>query len=103
MDENKKFLSEIIRRGLFEKKMKQSELAVKLNISRNALAQWVNGRNIPPGDKLLQLAKELDIVGELFPGYKKENEVKHVDIEEMRSRLIEVEKCLGLRNLAIRK
>lgn len=75
---DKKTIANKIRRALFDKNMTQLEFAKKLNVSRNVVSQWVTGRNIPPGDKMLLIAKELDLVTELFPEYKKIE--KSVDI-----------------------
>jgi transcriptional regulator with XRE-family HTH domain len=79
----KRRIGAIIKKALFEKQMKQSELAKKLNVSRNVVTQWVNGRNIPPGDKLIQLATELGIGKQLLSS----GEFLETDIEQRLSRI----------------
>ena len=65
-----------------EKKITQSELAEKLNITDRAVSKWERGLSLPDADKMLELCSILDInVNELLNGekinmkdYEKKNE-----------------------------
>jgi len=67
----------LLRDALHHKKITQEELAKKLDVKRSTVAQWTTGRNMPPGDKMIQLARELELVEDFFPGYIKESNLPH--------------------------
>lgn len=50
-----------------EKGISQEELAVRLNVVRQTVSKWENGRSVPDADVLVQIAKMLEVsVGELL-------------------------------------
>ncbi|NUM33394.1 MAG: helix-turn-helix transcriptional regulator [Candidatus Brocadiae bacterium] len=65
-------IKDIIRVGRARKSLSQTDLAQKIGVVASAVSQWEAGKKIPSGDILIKLAKELDIVDELFPDRKKE-------------------------------
>lgn len=97
---DKKNLGRIIKKALWEKQMTQVDLAKKMNVSRGVIAQWVNGNNVPPGDKLIELMNTLDIVSDIFPNYcKKEIFYKssnlHTKEEMLQDRIEKIERILN--------
>jgi len=93
---DKKEIANLIKRALFEMKMTQSELAQKMGVSRSVVAQWSNGHNIPPGDKLIQIIGILDIVSSIFPEYQRQEFRKTEEEKEKKilERIDEIEKKL---------
>ncbi|QUH21728.1 helix-turn-helix domain-containing protein [Alkaliphilus sp. B6464] len=61
--DNKKIIGANIKKARKSKSMTQLEVAEKINISRNYLSDLENGRYAPSSEKLLLLAKclELDV------------------------------------------
>lgn len=64
-------LGHIIRVGRVRKNLEQRQLAEMLGVAQSAVSSWESGKSIPSGDILIKLARDLDIVEELFPGYGK--------------------------------
>ena len=58
---NKKIIGESIQNARKDKKLTQEEVANALKISRNYLSDIENGRYAPSSEKLLLLAKHLDM------------------------------------------
>ena len=69
--ENQKKIAEAIRRGRQRKNLTQESLSKLIGKSVKMVNLWESGRSIPSGDVLLEVAKILDIVQDLFPGYAK--------------------------------
>lgn len=64
-----------------EKGISQEELAVRLNVVRQTVSKWENGRSVPDADVLVQIAKMLEVsVGELL-GTEADN-VAAIDLSE---------------------
>jgi transcriptional regulator with XRE-family HTH domain len=42
----------------------QSELARRLGVSQPTVSDWISGKKTPSGDKVLSLAKEMDVTPE---------------------------------------
>ncbi len=54
-------IAQILKNGLYHKKMKQIELAKHLNVEKTAVNRWCNGKSIPDGNTLLKIAAILEI------------------------------------------
>ena len=66
-----------------EKKMTQSELAEKLNVTDRSVSNWENGRNMPDLSIFKPLCDELDItINELLSGEKLKKEKYQEKFEE---------------------
>lgn len=90
-------IASCIKIGRTRKKMKQYELANLCGVSTNMVYLWESGKSIPTGDMLIKVAKELDIVDELFQREEIKSEDKEVDaMDEIRARLSEIEKHIGI-------
>lgn len=84
-----------------DKKMTQSELAEKLNITDRAISKWENGKGMPDSSIMLELCNELDIsVNELLSGEK--IETKDYD-QKLGENLIELQKENSDRRLLFTK
>ena len=90
-------ISDIIKMGRMKKKMSQEDLGKKLGISKNSISAWETGTKSPSCEMLLKVANEVDIVEDLFPGYKKEEKKEDFAIKEIFGRLEELEKYLGIK------
>ena len=66
-------IARAIRVGRAKKNISQHELARRIGISPPAVSLWESGQKTPSGDTLIKVALELDIIEDLFPGYKKTN------------------------------
>ena len=49
-------IAQILKAGLYHKKMKQTELAKLLNVEKTAVNRWCNGKSVPDGNTLLKIA-----------------------------------------------
>lgn len=77
-------IHEAIKVGMKKKGYSQTRLAEIMNVEQSAVNFWVNGKTIPSGDKLVKIAKELDIVGEIFEGsIDKENDDLNERLDKM--------------------
>ena len=66
---NQKKIGKFIQEKRKEKKLTQSDLAEKLNITDRAISKWENGKAMPDSSIMLDLCKELKInVNELLSG-----------------------------------
>ncbi len=54
-------IGQILKDGLYQRKMKQIELAKLLNVEKTAVNRWCNGKSIPDGNTLLKIATILEI------------------------------------------
>lgn len=55
-----------------KKKMSQSELANKLNVTQSMVAKWENGKNMPSVEILIKLSEIFECtIDELVKGKKK--------------------------------
>lgn len=54
-------IGQILKDGLYQRKMKQTELAKRLNVEKTAVNRWCNGKSIPDGNTLLKIAAILEI------------------------------------------
>lgn len=54
-------ICETIKRFRKAKGMSQEELAVKLNVVRQTVSKWENGRSVPDADILIRMAQLLDV------------------------------------------
>lgn len=54
-------IAQILKAGLYHKKMKQTELAKLLNVEKTAVNRWCNGKSVPDGNTLLKIASILEI------------------------------------------
>ena len=50
----------------------QSELAAKLDVGETSVSNWENGVSFPPAERLIKLARALDVTVEELLGVKKE-------------------------------
>lgn len=74
---NKRIIGDSIKTARKNKKMTQLDVAHKLNISRNYLSDLENGRYAPSSEKLLLLAKHLDLdVNKML------NQINYEELEE---------------------
>lgn len=76
-DQKKINISEVIRRGRLKKGLSQKELADLMNIRPSLISKWENTTQVPRGDYLIQIANILDIVFDLFPDCKQDDEQKN--------------------------
>jgi len=72
----------IIRNGRIKKNLSQKDLAKMVGVNQSHVSKWENDESVPTGDTLLNLADILDIVPELFPGYKKEESPPPIEEKE---------------------
>lgn len=74
-------ISEVIRKGIEKKKIRQRELAKTLGVTDSLITSWVNGRAIPSTELLLRLTVYLDIMPELFEDFFAAKATQHSNVE----------------------
>lgn len=70
-------ISEVIRKGIEKKRIRQRELAKTLGVTDSLITSWVNGRAIPSTELLLRLTVYLDIMPELFEEFFSAKATQH--------------------------
>ena len=58
-----------LRKGMFERNIRQVDLARLTNISKCSLSQYLSGKNEPKSDRIYLIAKALDINESWLMGY----------------------------------
>lgn len=94
-------LGEKIREGLYKKRMKQIELARKIGKTPQQVTDWIKGRSKPQVEDFLKIAKELDIIEEFFPEYKKQPNGLESRVENIEFYLQEIGKKLNIPGINI--
>lgn len=67
---------QLIKNGLIKKKCNQRSLAKILNKSPSLVCDWVHNRTIPTIVDFIFLVQYFDLVEEIFPGYKKIEDIE---------------------------
>ena len=85
--------------GLQRKRMMQKDICKKYGYSSGQVSSWIAGRSTPPGDVLVKLIDELDLVSDLFPRYtkisnKNTEQLQIIDLEQ-RIRVLERLESIG--------
>ena len=100
-----KIIADAIREGRKRRGWGQKDLAAFIGADTSLISKWETYRNVPSGDDLFDIAKELDIVHLLFPEYfpdkaedapslRKEVEQLKQENLEIKQRMAKVEKKL---------
>ena len=95
MDEPKNVIGRAIKEGLKRKNMSQKDLAEIMKVSKSSVTYWVKGLSFPPGDKLIKIIRDLDIVNDLFSNYVKKEEQKEEE-SELRREITSLKKKMEL-------
>ena len=72
-------LGGILKKALLKRGWTQQQLADYLGTNQTSVSEWLNNKKIKKWLELIRLSNELDIVSEIFPEYKKVNDMEHVD------------------------
>jgi len=83
-----KIIAERLKEARNEKAKTQSDLAELLNISRAAFGEYERGNNLPPIDKLVIIAKELEVSLDWLAGIENQ---KQIDLNIIRAAALEFE------------
>ena len=70
-----KIIAERLKEARNEKSKTQNDLAEVLNISRAAFGEYERGNNLPPIDKLVIIARELEVSLDWLAGIASENQI----------------------------
>lgn len=88
----KHMIGKAIKDGLIKRGWKNPDLAGLLGVTASEVSNWVRGVRVPPGDKLLKIAKILDIGKELLDAETDiTDKAKSRKIDEIRAKLDELE------------
>lgn len=75
--------NEQIKRLRKENNLTQEEMAKKLNVTRQAISNWENNRNLPDFEMIILIAKTLGVsLDELILGDKKMNKIEQTLIND---------------------
>lgn len=80
-----------IQEGLYKKRMKQVELAKKIGKSPQQICDWIKGRTEPKIEDFVKLAKELDIVKDIF---EEEESIFKTKFEQLQKELNELKNVM---------
>jgi transcriptional regulator with XRE-family HTH domain len=70
-----------IQKAMFDKRLTQTDLAKILNVSPQAVQQWLTGKTMPKGKRLLALATALNVSQIWLLGDDRKNSIKEDAVE----------------------
>lgn len=82
-----KIIAERLKEARNEKAKTQSDLAEVLNISRAAFGEYERGNNLPPIDKLVTIARELEVSLDWLAGIAPENQI---NLNQIRQAVLQI-------------
>jgi transcriptional regulator with XRE-family HTH domain len=82
-----KIIAERLKEARNEKAKTQSDLAELLNISRAAFGEYERGNNLPPIDKLVIIARELEVSIDWLAGIAPENQI---NLNQIRQAVLQI-------------
>lgn len=82
-----KIIAKRLKEARNEKSKTQNDLAEVLNISRAAFGEYERGNNLPPIDKLVVIARELEVSLDWLAGIAPENQI---NLNQIRQAVLQI-------------